>query len=249
MTYENIPDPNQLYPLPGHKRVMFIKNAALPDNVTIGDYTYYDDPRGIEAFKANILYHFDFTGDRLVIGKFCALATNTKFIMNGGNHRTDGLSTYPFMIFSGDWAGRFPEEQDFPIKGDTIVGHDVWLGYNATVMPGITIGDGAIVASESVVSSNVPPYAIVGGNPAKIIRMRYADDVIDRLLKIRWWDWDIQKITRYLPLISRPASDGMEVVKQLEDALEDVAANSSASLTAPSADIGGFFTRSAWRNE
>lgn len=200
--FENIPDPNRLYPLPEHKRVMFIKNADLPDNMCIGDYSYYDDPRGIEGFKENILYHFDFTGDRLVVGKFCALATKTKFIMNGGNHRTDALSTYPFVIFSGDWRGRFPEEENFPMKGDTIIGNDVWTGYNCTIMPGVNIGDGAVVAAEAVVSSDVPPYAIVAGNPARIIRMRFSEDVIAALLKIRWWDWDIQKITRHLPEIS-----------------------------------------------
>lgn len=200
--FDNIPNPNQLYPIPEHKRVMFIKNADLPDNVEIGDYSYYDDPRGIDGFKENILYHFDFTGDRLVVGKFCALATKTKFIMNGGNHRTDALSTYPFLIFSGDWKGRSPEEENFPMKGDTIIGNDVWAGYNCTIMPGVKIGDGAVVAAEAVVSIDVPPYAIVAGNPARIVRMRFPDDVIATLLRMRWWDWDIQKITRHLPEIS-----------------------------------------------
>ncbi len=200
--FENIPNPNQLYPLPEHKRVMFIKNADLPDNVEIGDYSYYDDPRGIEGFKENILYHFDFTGDKLIIGKFCSLATKTKFIMNGGNHRIDALSTYPFVIFSEDWKGRFPEEDDFPMKGDTVIGNDVWTGYNCTIMSGVKIGDGAVIAAEAVVSADVPPYAIVAGNPARIIRMRFSDDVIAALLRIRWWEWDIQKITRHLPDIS-----------------------------------------------
>jgi len=200
--FKNIPDPNQLYPLPEHKRVMFIKNADLPDNIKIGDYTYYDDPSGIDGFKENILYHFDFSGDKLIVGKFCALATKTKFIMNGGNHRIDALSTYPFVIFSGDWKGRCPEEENFPIKGDTIIGNDVWTGYNSTIMPGVNIGDGAVVAAEAVVSTNVPPYAIVAGNPARIVRMRFSEDVIAALLRIRWWNWDIQKITRHLPEIS-----------------------------------------------
>jgi virginiamycin A acetyltransferase len=200
--FHNLPDPNQLYPIQEHKRVMFIKNADLPNNVEIGDYSYYDDPRGIEGFKENILYHFDFTGDKLIIGKFCSLATKTKFVMNGGNHRLDAVSTYPFVIFSGDWKDRFPEEDNFPIKGDTVIGNDVWTGYNCTIMPGVNVGDGAVIAAEAVVCSDVPPYAIVAGNPAKIIRMRFSEEVINNLLAIKWWDWDIQKITHCLPEIS-----------------------------------------------
>ena len=197
-----IPDPRQLYPLPGHRRVMFINNFDLPANVSIGDYTYYDDPAGPDAFIANLRYHFDFIGDRLVIGKFCAIATGVQFFMNGGNHRVDAFSSFPFLIFGGAWQGRFAQENDFPMKGDTVVGNDVWRGSDATLMPGITVGDGAIVAAKSVVATDVPPYAIVAGNPARIIRMRFSDEVIATLMSLKWWDWPVEKITAHLPAIS-----------------------------------------------
>lgn len=200
--FRNIPDCNALYPLPEHKRIMFVRNLDLPGNVSIGEYTYYDDPLGPEAFWNNILYHFSFVGDRLEIGKFCSLATGTKFLMNGGNHRTAPLSTFPFVIFGGDWANRFAEESNFPVKGDTIIGNDVWTGWNSVIMPGVKIGDGAVIASCSVVTKDVPAYAIVGGNPARIIRQRFEDKIIEALLEIQWWNWDVGKITQYLPAIS-----------------------------------------------
>lgn len=200
--FESIPDATQLYPIPTSQRVMFVANLDLPPNVHIGAYTYYDDPSGPEGFFRNILYHFDFTGDQLFIGKFCSLATNTKFLMNGGNHRVDAVSSYPFMIMGGDWQSRFEQENDFPTKGDTHIGNDVWTGWNTTIMPGVTVGDGVIIGSSSVVTKDIPPYAIVGGNPAKIIRMRHDDQIIAKLLEIKWWDWPIQQITEHLPAIS-----------------------------------------------
>ncbi len=205
-----IPDPRELFPMPEHRRVMFAANLDLPPNVEIGDYTYYDDPGGPEAFRRNILYHFDFTGDRLVIGRFCALATGLKFVMNGGNHRVDGFSTYPFPIFGGGWAGHFDSELDFPMKGDTRIGHDVWIGWDAAIMPGVTVGDGAVIASRSVVSRDVPAYAIAAGNPARIVRMRFEDAVIRRLLAIQWWHWDAAKITRNIPAISGADIEALE---------------------------------------
>lgn len=138
------PDPDALHPMAGHSRVTFIRNLDLPENVEVGAYTYYDDPAGPQAFLDAILYHFPFIGDRLVIGTFCALAAGTRFLMNGGNHRLDGLSTYPFPIFGGDWIGRFEGELNFPNRGDTRIGNDVWLGYRSTLMPGVTVGDGAV---------------------------------------------------------------------------------------------------------
>ena len=196
------PDPDALHPMPGHERVMFVRNLPLPANVDVGAYTYYDDPEGPDAFLRNILYHFAFTGDRLRIGRFCALATGTRFLMNGGNHRTEGPSTYPFVIFGGAWAGRFPGETDFPNHGDTVVGNDVWTGWDSTILPGVTIGDGAVVAARAVVTRDVPPYAVVAGNPARVVRMRHDAATVEALLRIRWWDWDAAKITRNLPAIS-----------------------------------------------
>lgn len=203
------PDPRDPYPMPGHPRVMFINNLVDLPNVEIGDYTYYDDPEGPEAFKRNILYHFPFQGDRLRIGRFSAIATGVRFVMNGANHRMAGLSTYPFNIFGQGWSGRFPGESDFPGRGDTVVGNDVWLGYEALLMPGVAIGDGAIVAARAVVADDVPPYAIAAGNPARIVRRRFDERTVERLLRIRWWDWDIAKITRNIPVISVGDADGL----------------------------------------
>lgn len=195
------PDPDALHPMAGHSRVTFIRNLDLPENVEAGAYTYYDDPAGPQAFLDAILYHFAFIGDRLVIGKFCAIAAETRFLMNGGNHRLDGLSTYPFPIFGGDWVGRFAGELDFPSRGDTVIGNDVWLGFRSTVMPGVTISDGAVVAAHAVVTADVPPYAIVAGNPAKIVRRRFLDEEAARLQAVAWWDWPVERITAHLPLI------------------------------------------------
>jgi virginiamycin A acetyltransferase len=162
----------------------------------VGDYTYYDDPRGPERFEDNVLYHFDFIGDRLIIGRFCSIAAETRFLMNGGNHPTTWGTTYPFPIFGNGWEVAMPAS--WPHRGDTRVGNDVWIGYGATILPGVTIGDGVIVASCSVVTRDVPAYAIVGGNPAAIIRYRYDESTIARLLQLRWWDWPIERITTRL---------------------------------------------------
>ena len=194
--------PDALHPLPDHPRVTFLRNLDLPPNVEVGAYTYYDDPAGPQAFLDNILYHFAFLGDCLRIGRFCALASGTRFLMNGGNHRLEAPSTYPFAIFRGAWTGHFPEETDFPNRGDTIIGHDVWLGYDCTILPGVTVGTGTVVAAKSVVTRDVPPYAIVAGNPATVVRMRVPPEVAERLLAVAWWDWTPERITRCLPAIS-----------------------------------------------
>ncbi|GJE55946.1 Virginiamycin A acetyltransferase [Methylobacterium thuringiense] len=204
------PDPDALHPMPGHRRVTFVKNLDLPENVSVGAYTYYDDPAGPNAFLDNILYHFPFIGDRLTIGRFCAMAAGTRFLMNGGNHRMSGPSTYPFPIFGGGWTGRFPGELDFPNRGDTVVGHDVWFGMGATVMPGVTIGDGAVIGTLAVVAQDVPPYAIVAGNPARIVRRRVSETEAARLQAIAWWDWEPERLTRALPAISGGDVDALK---------------------------------------
>jgi virginiamycin A acetyltransferase len=188
------PSPDTRHPIAGVTRTGFLKPFITRPNIVVGDYTYYDDPDGPERFESNVLYHFDFIGDRLVIGKFCSIGAGTKFIMNGGNHHTAWLTTYPFPIFRHGWESAMPES--WPNKGDTVVGNDVWFGHDALVMPGVTIGDGAIVATRAVVTRDVPPYAIVGGNPATVLRHRFDEATIARLLAVRWWDWDAAKITR-----------------------------------------------------
>ncbi|NMB56880.1 Vat family streptogramin A O-acetyltransferase [Candidatus Beckwithbacteria bacterium] len=195
------PDPNNPYPMIGQKRVCYLKNIIKNPKIIIGDYTYYDDPKGVENFEKNVLYHYPFSQDKLIIGKFCAIAEDVKFIMNGANHKMSGLTTYPFGIFQNGWEAAIPKMEDLPYKGDTVVGNDVWLGYDALIMPGVKIGDGAIIATKAVVTKDVPAYAIVGGNPAKIIRMRFEEDVINLLLQIKWWDWDKQKITANLSVL------------------------------------------------
>jgi virginiamycin A acetyltransferase len=194
-------DPKDKHPMKGFPQICFIQNTVSNPNILIGDYTYYDDPEDSENFERNVLYHFPFVGDRLIIGKFCALARGVKFIMNGANHKMDGFSTYPFQIFGNGWEKIDPQPDELPYKGDTVIGNDVWIGYEAVIMPGVQVGDGAIIAAKSVVVSNVLPYTIVGGNPAKCIRQRFEDDVIQALLEVAWWNWDIEKITRNLEKI------------------------------------------------
>lgn len=197
----NGPSPADPHPMEGFPQVCFISNTVRNPNIIIGDYTYYDDPENSEDFERNVLYHFPFIGDKLIIGKFCAIARGARFIMNGANHKLDGFSTYPFQIFGKGWEKVMPQLNDLPHKGDTVIGNDVWIGYEALVMPGVRIGDGAIVSARAVVTRDVAPYTIVGGNPARTLRQRFDDETVRELLALAWWDWPVEKITRHLPLI------------------------------------------------
>lgn len=197
----NGPNPNDKEPMKGFPQVGFLKNFITSPNIEVGDYTYYDDPDGPENFEANVLYHFPFIGDKLKIGKFCAIAKDVKFIMNGANHKISGFSTYPFYIFGNGWEKVLPGEGELPYKGDTVIGHDVWLGYESTIMPGVSIGHGAIVATKSVVTADVLAYSVVGGNPAKVLKFRFDEATIEKLLSIAWWDWSAEKITENLEAI------------------------------------------------
>ena len=190
-----IPDPNQTFPLPNYNRLCFLKNIIKNPNIEVGDYTYYDDFDNVENFEKNVKYHFDFIGDKLIIGKFCMIASNATFIMNGANHLTDAITSYPFAIFGQDWANAM-DNKTYPLKGDIVIGNDVWIGYNATILTGVTIGHGAIIAANATVTKDVEPYSIVGGNPAQLIRKRFPDQTIAKLLELAWWDWDLDKITR-----------------------------------------------------
>lgn len=195
------PSPNNKHPMEGFPQVCYIKNTINNPNIIIGDYTYYDDPDDSEDFERNVLYHFPFIGDKLIIGKFCAIARNVKFIMNGANHKMSGISTYPFQIFGNGWEKVMPDMKDLPYKGDTVVGNDVWIGYDALIMPGVKIGNGAIISSKSVVVSNVEAYSIVGGNPAKSIKHRFEPNIVEKLELAAWWDWPIEQITENLEII------------------------------------------------
>jgi virginiamycin A acetyltransferase len=192
------PNPDDKHPMLGFKQVCFLKNVIKNPNIIVGDYTYYDDPEQAENFEDSVLYHFPFIGDRLLIGKFCAIARGVKFIMNGANHKMSGISTYPFQIFGGGWEAVAPAAGELPYKGDTVIENDVWIGYDALIMPGVKIGNGAIISSRSVVVADVPAYAIVGGNPARVLKYRFEPDQIARLQEIAWWDWPVDKITAQL---------------------------------------------------
>lgn len=195
------PPSDALHPIPNVKRTVFLKSIIKNPAIIVGDYTYYDDPDDPMGFERNVLYHFEFEGDRLIIGRFCQIGAGVRFVMNGGNHRVSGFSTYPFAIFGQGWSEKFAGELEFPHKGDTVVGNDVWLGYEALILPGVKIGEGAIIAAGSVVAEDVPPYAVVAGNPARIVKMRFDARTVEKLLQIRWWDWDVEKITRNIPAI------------------------------------------------
>jgi virginiamycin A acetyltransferase len=195
------PDKNIVFPLKDYNRLCFLKNIIENPNIIVGDYTYYDDFEDVHNFEENVKYHFDFVGDKLIIGKFCMIASNVTFIMNGANHLTEAISTYPFEIFGNEWE-KAMEGKTYPVKEDTVIGNDVWIGYNATIMPGVQVGDGAIIATNSTVVKDVAPYSVVGGNPAKEIRKRFSEDQIKRLLKIQWWNWEIEKITANLSVLT-----------------------------------------------
>ncbi|MFW5501511.1 MULTISPECIES: CatB-related O-acetyltransferase [unclassified Maridesulfovibrio] len=195
------PDPDTKHPVAGFPQVTFIKNFNENPNVIIGDYTYYDDPSRPDNFFENILYHFDFIGDKLIIGRYCAIARNVSFIMNGASHATGGFSTYPFFIFGSGWKDATPPAEHTSYKGDTVIGSDVWIGYDATIMPGVNIGHGSIIGAKSVVTKDVPPYSIVAGNPARVVRMRFDENTIAALLDAQWWEWEPEKVTRNLPAI------------------------------------------------
>jgi len=187
----------------GFSQIVFLKNAVTRSNIEVGDYTYYDDPDGAERFEdRNVLYHFDFVGDRLVIGKFVAIAQGAQFIMNGANHLMSGFSTFPFNIFANGWEQGFDvEDYAAASRGDTQIGHDVWIGREARIMPGVTIGNGAIIGAHCVVASDVPAYSIVVGNPGKVLKSRFDDKTINKLDAIAWWDWSSDKIGRNLNAI------------------------------------------------
>jgi virginiamycin A acetyltransferase len=204
------PSPDQSYPLQNYPKLIFLKNFIKASNIHIGDYTYFDDRRhGPENFEQyNVLYNNFYSKVKLVIGKFCAIAAETKFIMTG-DHKLDAISTYPFPIFQHGWETVY-DMANLPVKGDIIIGNDVWLGYDSLVRNGVTIGDGAIIATRAVVVKDVPPYAIVAGNPAKVVKLRFDEATIKRLLNIAWWHWDIDKINRNLHLICSLDVDRLE---------------------------------------
>lgn len=192
-------DLKKIHPLKsGDESVTYIK-AMLENcqNVEVGDYTYFDG----QNFKEHVTHHYDFIGDKLIIGKFCQIGRNVEFIMNGANHQINAVSTYPFYIFQG-WEQNPPSKNDLPYKGDTIIGNDVWIGQNVTFLPGVHVGNGCIIGANAVVASNIPAYCVVVENSAKIIKKRFDDEMIELLEKLKWWDRTPNEIQKIIPLLA-----------------------------------------------
>jgi virginiamycin A acetyltransferase len=202
-------NPDVVYPIENWYRTCFLKNIITNPQIIVGDYTYYDDAQDVYNFEKNVVYLFDFIGDRLIIGKFCQIASGARFIMNGANHAMNGISTYPFEVFGKSWSNAPSNDLN---KGDTVIGNDVWIGNSATIMPGVKIGHGAIIGTNALVTKDVAPYTIVGGNPGKLIRSRFEQKTIDFLLELAWWDWPIEKITKHVNAI---ASGNLETLRAL----------------------------------
>lgn len=209
---KNKPNPNTFFPLPNINTLTFVKPTIKNPNIVVGDFTYFADT----DFEKHVTHHYDFIGDKLIIGKFCQIGAGVEFVMNGANHQMNAVSTYPFYIF-GSWDQSAPSKEDLPFKGDTVVGNDVWIGQNSTILPGVHIGDGAIIGLNSVVTRDVPPYTIVAGNPAKTVRKRFDDELIDLLLKLKWWDKSVEEINALIPLLS--CSDLAKVKQEIKSLL------------------------------
>ena len=204
---------NKIYPRTGDTETVYLKQVITNPNIEIGDYTMYNDfahdPRDFQ--KNNVLYHYPVNHDWLMIGKFCSIACGAKFIFTSANHSLKSLSTYPFPIFFEEWGENVANITDaWDNKGDIIIGYDVWIGYEAVILSGVTIGDGAIIGTRAVVTKDIPPYTIVGGVPAKPIRKRFDDMIIARLLKLKWWDWPEERIKANMEIIQSGRIDELK---------------------------------------
>ena len=206
------PNPNKVHPISGYEKEIYVKPTIKNRNIIVGDFTYIAD----SEFEIHVTHHYDFNNDKLIIGKFCQIASGVEFIMNGANHQMNSVSTFPFYTLEG-WNMDPPLPSDLPLKGDTIIGNDVWIGQNAVILPGVHIGDGDIIGANSVVGSNVAPYNIVIGNPAKVLRKRFDDELIDLMLKFKWWDKSIDEIDSLIPILT--CSDLEKVKSELKKKL------------------------------
>ena len=208
---QRVPNPNEIFPNQ-YGTSCFVKHVVQAPNISIGDYTYYDDrdnPTGFE--QNNILFNYPEFGDRLIIGKFCQIASGAKFIMGPAHHRISSVPTYPFSVFGGRWSEQTPPHlSQLPFKGDIVVGNDVWIGRESVIMPGVKIGDGSIIGAYAVVTRDVPPYCVVGGNPARFIKKRFHDELIQILLELKWWDFPEEKLVEFLPLLCDPDLENVQ---------------------------------------
>lgn len=191
------PNPNIIHPIPGYDQEIYVKPTIKNPNIIVGEFTYIADAE----FESHVTHHYEWLGDRLIIGRFCQIAAGAEFVMNGANHQLNAVTTFPFYTLQG-WQANPPAPADLPFKGDTVIGNDVWIGQNAVILPGVHIGDGAIIGAGSVVGSAVEPYTIAAGNPAKTIRKRFDDELKDLMLRFKWWDKDIEEIQRLIPLLT-----------------------------------------------
>ena len=205
--------PDKLYPRTGDTQTIYLKNAVTYPSIQVGEYTMYNDfvhdPRDFQ--KNNVLYHYPVNHDRLIIGRFCSIACGAKFLFNSANHAMGSLSTYPFPLFFQEWGlekSRVAEAWDN--KGDIVAGSDVWIGYEAVILAGVTIGDGAVIGARAVVTKDVPPYTIVGGVPARAIRRRFPEETVEELLRLKWWDWPPERIAQNIPAIQAGRVDLLE---------------------------------------
>lgn len=191
-----VPNPNTVHPINGYNKLSYVKPVVKNPNIIVGDFTYISD----DEFEKHVSYLYKFLGDKLIIGKFCQIAAGVEFIMNGANHLMNGVSTFPFYMLN--WNMDAPATSELPLKGDTVIGNDVWIGQNATILPGVHIGDGAIIGANSVVGHDVEPYSIVAGNPGRLIRKRFDDELIDLLLRWQWWNKTIEEIDALIPVLT-----------------------------------------------
>ncbi len=203
-----MPNPNTIHPINGYDKEIYIKPTIKNSNIVVGDFTYIAD----YEFESNVTHFYDFIGDKLIIGKFCQIGKGVEFVMNGANHQMNAVSTFPFYTLEG-WDQVPPSQNDLPLKGDTVVGNDVWIGQNVTILPGVHIGDGAIIGANSVIGKDIDPYTIVVGNPAKPIRKRFDDELIDILEKLKWWNKSVEEINNLIPLLT--SSDLNSVKEEL----------------------------------
>lgn len=201
-----IPNPDVVHPIAGYDNEIYIKPTINNPNIIVGDFTYIAD----SEFESHVTNFYPWSRDKLIIGKFCQIAAGVEFMMNDANHQMNAVSTFPFYTLEG-WDMDAPAASEMPFKGNTVIGNDVWIGQNAVLLPGVTIGDGAIIGANSVVGSDVAPYTIVAGNPAKVIRKRFDDELIDLLLQFKWWDKSIDEIDTLIPLLT---SSDLEKVRE-----------------------------------
>lgn len=211
-------NPENVYPRTGDTQTVYLKNVVSDPGILVDDYTIYNDfvqdPRSFE--KNNVLYHYPVNQDRLIIGRFCSIACGVRFLFNSANHTLSSLSTYPFPIFFEEWGLERADVSDaWDHKGDIVIGSDVWIGYEAVILAGVTIGDGAVIGARAVVTKDVPPYAVVGGVPAKIIRRRFDPATVDRLLALKWWDWPAEEIKKHITDIQTGNVERLSLRKNL----------------------------------